>query len=88
MDWSIILVIQSFKMGLLSTYCTRAYTTPAAYCNFFLKKLQKASKRGFFTQKSGGILEFLSSVGLIKSGGASYMRGYGSQIEKSEFHSH
>ena len=70
MDSSIILVIQSFKMGLLSTYRyrTRAYTTLAAYCNFFLKKLQKASKRGFFAQKSGGLLEILRSDGLIKSG--------------------
>ena len=39
-----------------------------AYCSFCPKMPQKASKRGLLAQKSGGLLEFQSSVGLIKSG--------------------
>ena len=35
---------------------------------FFPKMPQKASKRGLLAQKSGGLLEFQSSGGLIKSG--------------------
>ena len=38
------------------------------YCSFCPKKPQKASKRGLLAQKSGGLLEFQSSGGLIKSG--------------------
>ena len=39
-----------------------------AYCSFCPKMPQKASKRGLLAQKSGGLLEFQSSGGLIKSG--------------------
>ena len=39
-----------------------------AYCSFCPKMPQKASKRGLLAQKGGGLLEFQSSGGLIKSG--------------------
>ena len=60
------------------TYRIHANKWPAAYkklgfygdclLQFLPKIAQKASKRGLLAQKSGGLLEFQSSGGLIKSG--------------------
>ena len=63
-----------------------------AYCSFCPKMPQKASKRGLLAQKSGGLLEFQSSGGLIKSGllfaRIRYIHRYlGYNILNCQFHS-